>query len=452
MRILYSYILREHVAPFLLGFFVVTFILVMDFIIDIMDLIIGKGLRVWTILEIFGLNLAWMLALSIPMAVLVATLMAFGRLSADNEITAIKSSGTSLYVILSPTLFSTAILVAGLILFNNFVLPEFNHRARTLMSDISKKRPTLTFKAGIFMDEFPGYNILIKKVDERRSQLEGITIYDQRGGDPPTTVVAKKGALQLSPDGNTLRLDLYNGEIHEMDQRDPRKYRRVAFQKHTIYIHDIGTKLVRTTSDYRGDREMTTKMMREKIAEIRPEIEAHRHRMNELAREGLERLDPAAVPPRGPGLLRANQTTLSRLQVELRAIEHLEKRISSYLVEIHKKFSIPTACIVFVLIGAPLGIMVKKGGIAIGMGMSLGFFVLYWAFLIGGEELADRRYITPFWAMWSPNILIGSAGILLVRHMIKETTFISWEWTKRLLPKRFKKIPISSQARYGNSG
>jgi len=264
--------------------------------------------------------------------------------------------------------------------------------------------------------------------------------------------VAKKGALQLSPDGNTLRLDLFNGEIHEMDQRDPRKYRRVAFQKHTIYIHDIGTKLVRTTSDYRGDREMTNKMMREKIAEIRPEIEAHRHRINELAREGLEQLDLPAMPPPGPGLLRANQTTLSRLQVELRAIEHLEKRISSYLVEIHKKFSIPTACIVFVLIGAPLGIMVKRGGIAIGMGMSLGFFVLYWAFLIGGEELADRRYITPFWAMWSPNILIGGAGILLVRHMIKETTFISWAWTKRLLPKRLRKIHNSSQARYGNSG
>jgi lipopolysaccharide export system permease protein len=442
MRILNLYILREHIGPFLFGFFVVSFILVMDFVIDIMDLIIGKGLRVWTILEIFGLNLAWMLALSVPMAVLVASLMAFGRLSADNEITAIKSSGTSLYTILAPPLVGAAILATGLVLFNDFVLPEFNHRARNLMSDVSKKRPTLTFKAGIFLDEFPGYSILIKKVDERRSELEGITIYDQRGGEPPTTIVARKGALQFSPDGNTLRLDLYDGEIHEVDQQDPRKYRRVVFRKHTIYIHDVGTKLVRTTSDFRGDREMNTGMMRQKIAEIRPEIEKHRRRMNELARENLQRLESAQAPHQRDDLLKANQTTLSQLQAEMRAINHLERRISAYLVEIHKKYSIPAACIVFVLIGAPLGIMVKKGGIAVGMGMSLGFFILYWAFLIGGEELADRRYITPFLAMWSPNLLIGGVGILLVRHMIKEATFISWDWTKRMVPKKFTRTIV----------
>ncbi|KPL18779.1 MAG: hypothetical protein AMJ92_06475 [candidate division Zixibacteria bacterium SM23_81] len=443
MRILNAYILREHIGPFLFGFSVVTFILIMDFVIDIMDLIIGKGLGAWTILEIFGLNLAWMLALSVPMAVLVASLMAFGRLSADNEITAIKSSGTSLYVILAPTLLAAAVLALGLLLFNNHVLPEFNHRARTLMSDVSKKRPTLTFKAGIFLDEFPGYNILIKKVDERRSELEGITIYDQRGGEPPTTILAKKGTLQFSPDGNTLRLDLHDGEIHEVDVADPRKYRRVVFKKHTLYMHDVGTKLVRTTSEYRGDREMSSKMMREKIAEFRPEIEGHRQQMNQLARGNIRRLISANTPLQGPGWLKNNQTTLSQLRTELRAIEHLERQINSYLVEIHKKFSIPAACIIFVLIGAPLGIMMKRGGIAISMGISLGFFVLYWAFLIGGEELADRRIITPFWAMWSPNILIGGAGILLVRHMVKETTFISWNWTHRLIPRKFRKTVAS---------
>ncbi len=451
MRILYSYILREHIGPFLFGFFVVTFILIMDFVVDIMDLIIGKGLRVWTILEIFGLNLAWMLALSIPMAVLVSSLMAFGRLSADNEITAIKSSGTSLYVIISPTLLAAMVLAMGLVAFNNRVLPEFNHRARTLMSDISKKRPTLTFKAGIFIDEFPGYNILIKKVDERRSQLEGITIYDQRGSQSPTTVVAKKGALQFSPDGNTLRLDLYDGEIHELDQNDPRKYRRVVFQKHTIYVRDVGTKLVRTASDYRGDREMSTEMMRREIAEIKKEILEHRRLMNDLARENLERFQPPAASFHKGDLLPINQKTLTQLQAEVRAIEHLEKRASSYSVEIHKKFSIPAACIVFVLIGAPLGIMVKRGGIAIGMGLSLGFFVLYWTFLIGGEELADRQYVSPFVAMWSPNILIGGAGVLLVRHMVRETTFISWNWRKRLIPKKFRKQASSLQRAHENT-
>jgi len=438
MRILNTYILKEHLGPFLFGFFVITFVLVMDFVIDIMDLIIDKGLQVWTILEIFGLNLAWILALSLPMAVLVATLMAFGRLSADNEITAIKSSGTSLYTIIAPALVASALVAIGLVLFNNLVLPDFNHRARLLMSDVSKKRPTLTFKAGIFIDEFPGYNILIKKVDERRSQLEGITIYDHRNGQSPTTIAAKRGALEFSPDGEVLRLDLYDGEIHEVDQADPRKYRRVVFRKHTLYIRDVGTKLVRSSSDYRGDREMSASMMHQKIAEIEPEIEGHRQRMNELARKGIDELVSGNMKPDRFMALKANQATRNRLQAEERAIDHLDRQINSYLVEIHKKFSIPAACIVFVLIGAPLGIMVRRGGIAIGVGLSLGFFMLYWAFLIGGEELADRQIISPFWAMWSPNILIGGIGVYLVRHMVQETTFISWNWTKRLVPKRFR--------------
>jgi lipopolysaccharide export system permease protein len=437
MRILNTYILKEHIGPFLFGFFVITFVLIMDFVIDIMDLIIDKGLRAWTILEIFGLNLAWILALSLPMAVLVATLMAFGRLSADNEITAIKSSGTSLYTIIAPTLVASTLVAVGLVLFNNLVLPDFNHRARLLMSDVSKKRPTLTFKAGIFIDEFPGYNILIKKLDERRSQLEGITIYDHRDGQSPTTIAAKKGALQFSPDGDVLRLDLFDGEIHEVDRADPRKYRRVVFRKHTLYIRDVGTKLVRSTSDYRGDREMSAGMMRQKIAEIKPEIEDHRQRMNQLARSGIVQLISGSTKTGRTAALKADQATLNRLQAEKRAIDHLDRQINSYLVEIHKKFSIPAACIVFVLIGAPLGIMVRRGGIAIGVGLSLGFFVLYWAFLIGGEELADRRIIPPFWAMWSPNILIGGVGVYLVRHMVQETTFISYNWIRRLVPKRF---------------
>jgi lipopolysaccharide export system permease protein len=439
MRILNRYILKEHIGPFLFGFFVVTFVLVMDFIIDIMDLIIDKGLSAWTILEIFGLNLAWMLALSIPMAVLVATLMAFGRLSADNEITAIKSSGTSLYTIVTPVLVASTILAIGLVLFSNFVLPEFNHRARALMSDIGKKRPTLTFKAGIFMDEFPGYTVLIKKLDERNSRLEGITIYDTRSGPSPTTITAKRGSLEFSPDGNTLRMDLYDGEIHEVDEHDPAKYRRVNFKKHTLYIKDVGSKLVRSSSEYRSDREMTTAMMLQQIAELKDQIGEHRRRMDELGRKAVETIQRGDKIEGTHEALKASKTTLGQLQAEDRAIGHLRKKINSYLVEIHKKFSIPAACIVFVLIGAPLGVIAKRGGIAIGVGLSLGFFLLYWAFLIGGEELADRLIAPPFLAMWSPNIFIGAAGILLMRHTVKETTSLSWAWTKRLIPRKFRR-------------
>ena len=117
-----------------------------------------------------------------------------------------------------------------------------------------------------------------------------------------------------------------------------------------------------------------------------------------------------------------------------------EKDKNSYLVEIEKKYSIPFACLVFVLIGAPLGIMARRGNMAVGLGLSLVFFVLYWAFLIGGEELADRLYISPFWAMWSANILLALAGTYILVRSTKEMTFISWKWAERFIPKKFRKV------------
>jgi len=135
-----------------------------------------------------------------------------------------------------------------------------------------------------------------------------------------------------------------------------------------------------------------------------------------------------------------NRIILKQLTVQQQNMEMNLRNKNKFLVEVHKKFSIPFACLVFVIIGAPLGIMAKRGGLAVGSGLSLGFFVLYWAFLIGGEELADRGYISAFLAMWSANIIIGALGIYIIIRSTKETTFISWEWTNKLIPKRFRKL------------
>jgi lipopolysaccharide export system permease protein len=134
-----------------------------------------------------------------------------------------------------------------------------------------------------------------------------------------------------------------------------------------------------------------------------------------------------------------NQNFFYRLQMETQNLFSQEKDKNSYLVEIEKKYSIPFACLVFVLIGAPLGIMARRGNMAVGLGFSLVFFVLYWAFLIGGEELADRLYISPFWAMWSANILLAIAGTYILVRSTKETTFISWKWAERFIPVRFRR-------------
>lgn len=461
MKILYRYIFKEHIGPFFFGLSVIMFILVMDFILEVLNMIIGKGLNAFIILQVFVLNLAWMLALAVPMAVLVSTLMAFGRLSQDNEITALKASGISFYRLILPALVASILISVGMVFFNDRVLPELNHHARLLMTDIHQKRPTWNLKQNVFIDEIPGYHILIKKVDPHSSDVRGVTIYDLKNRRIPRTIIAEKGKVEFTPDGKTLVFRLFNGEIHETDEQDPQRYRRVSFDKQTIYIHDVGSKLIRSQSDYRTDREKTSAQMLAEIRGMEAGVIASKQKIKQTANLAWDKVSAGvnhtintagSIGKRGAhskdvsvgekkaleNLIKENQNILNQILSQNQNIKNKRRYSNSLLVEVHKKFALAVACVVFILVGAPLGIMAKKGGMAVGLGLSLGFFVLYWAFLIGGEELADRQLIPAFWAMWSANILIGGAGIYILVKSAKETKFISWKWTEKFVPKRYR--------------
>ena len=180
---------------------------------------------------------------------------------------------------------------------------------------------------------------------------------------------------------------------------------------------------------------MSAPMMLAKVRKDRKALEEHRKTMARVAQEYLDRYLPTFeggvyAPPKAlrsdPDLLRAQRQTLQKLHTALQHIDVKQRSINKYSVEIHKKYSIPVACLVFVLVGAPLGIMARRGGMGVGFGLSVGFFVVYWAFLIGGEELADRRIVAPWMAMWSPNLLLGAVGMYLVRRAGRGITSIDW--------------------------
>jgi lipopolysaccharide export system permease protein len=447
MKILYRYIFREHVGPFFFGLAVIMFVLVMDFILEVLNLIIGKGLNAFVILQVFVLNLAWMLALAVPMAVLVSTLMAFGRLSQDNEITALRSSGVSLYRLIAPPLVASIFLALGMAYFNDRVLPELNHQARILMTDIHQKRPTWNLKENVFINEIPGYHILIKKIDPRSSDVRGVTIYDVKNRRFPRTIIAEKGKVEFTPDGNTLVFQLFNGEIHETDEEFSERYRKVSFDKQIIYIQDVGSKFIRSESDYRTDREKTSAQMLDDVKKLEEAVIASKEQINKTVNFAWDKLkgkahsenaSPVDKKKALEKIIKENQSTLNQILSEEQNIKNQRRYENSLLVEVHKKYALAAACVVFILVGAPLGIMARKGGVAVGLGLSLGFFLLYWAFLIGGEELADRQFISAFWAMWSANILIGGAGVYILVKSAKETKFLSWKWTEKFLPKKFR--------------
>jgi lipopolysaccharide export system permease protein len=432
MRILSRYILKEHFGPFLFAFFVVTFVLILDFVPNVIDMAIGKDLDLLTILWVFVLNLAWMLALSVPMATLVATLMAFGRMTSDFEILAIKSSGIHLISVIRPVLIAGVLLAAGLVWFNNEVLPDANHEARVLMSDIRVMRPTLSIKSNVLLSDIPGYVILIKHIDHESSRIRDVTIFDQKDRNNPRTILAERGRLKYLDNGTVLSFVLENGEIHEPVQKEAESWRWVTFEKQTFNIRDVSREFQRTSSNYRGDRELSSEDMLKETRKWRDDIErVHRAAYRSVEIES-RRLMSGLTTEKTDGeifyrkaVIKAYQhaASLTRsLEQSLRNRGRTQKLVDTYLLEVHKKYSLPAACVVFILIGAPLGILARRGGMAVSIGLSIGLFIVYWAFLIGGEELSDRGYVSPVVAMWSANVMIGAAGLVMLFKVMTEKT------------------------------
>ncbi len=436
MKILNRYILKEHLAPFIFAVFIIMFILILETIPKIVEMVIDKDIGVWVVLELIFLNLAWMMALSVPMAVLVATLMAFGRMTSDSEIVAIKSSGVNLLRVLIPLLLASGVLTYGMIQFSDKILPDLNHRARVLAGDISAMRPTLTFRAGVFITDITGYIILIDKIDHITSEVEGVRISDVKNQNEPRIIVAKSGLMKFLDDGQTVQFTLYDGEIHMLDRKKPENYRRVNFTEQVINVGGVGSELKRTPSNIKTDREMDISEMREVIARSETTREPFVAKMNKNIENKLSFLfadslnypvDRATDDVKALGFLKNDMKGLStRIKNDAEQIDQQQRVINKYLIEIYKKYSIPAASIAFVLFGAPIAILSRRGGMGIAATVSLLVFTVYWAFLIGGEDLADRGMVSPFWAMWSANFLVGGAGLYLLVKVISEKPLFSF--------------------------
>jgi lipopolysaccharide export system permease protein len=433
MRTLSRYLVKESVGPFFFGLAIITLVLIMDFLVDIMNLIIDRGINAPLVIELFALNLAWMLALSVPMAVLVAVLMVFGRMAADNEITACKSCGIPFYRLILPVLGGALLLTIVMVWFNDRVLPESNHKARMLLTDITRKKPTWSLEENIFLDYFEGYSIRVKTIARKTSEISDIIIIQTK--DSERIITAKRGKMYFSADGSTLMMELENGEILEVDPKDPAGITRTDFARQTIAIPGASASLERTTQSTRGDREMTVAMMLERNRERREKLSEAIGQSDSLARTAVSEVlnipadNKAAKFKLAKGAAKKahnkNKDIRARMAFFKKSEDNYRREINSMEVEIHKKFSIPAACISFVLIGAPLGALARRGGFATGIALSLFFFIVYWAFLIGGEQLADSNTLPAFWAMWLPNFIVGGAGIILNIMYIRQSTVVS---------------------------
>jgi len=405
------------------------------------DQLVGKGLSIWIIGQLIVLNLAWMLTLAVPMSVLVSTLMAFGSMASANEITIFKASGISLPKMMTPVIGLSLIITYLMILFNNDVLPEANHKARVLLSDISRTKPTFFLEAGKFSDDINGVRIYVEKTFENSNKLKGIFIYDYSSPDVRNLITSEEGDIGFTSDFKSIVMNLINGEIHQLNNKNYlEKYRKVIFKNHRIILPASGFGFQSSSDNVfiRGDRELSANDMRRIVDSIYQDISTvNKNFINSINHEfefykKLKFVDTSfsksllganISPQASAGVIypdtlinryRKTLGYLEQLNNQMKITSELERQADSYLVEIYKKYSIPFACIVFTLIGAPLGYRVKRGGFGVAAGLSLLFFLLYWASLIGGEKLADRDIISPFLGMWLVNIILGVFGLYLM--------------------------------------
>ena len=442
MSTLNKYLIKQSFIPFILSVGVITTVLFLQFLIRAIDRFLGKGLDIFTILEYLYLNLAWIIALSVPMSLLISSVMTYGRMSQDNEITALKSAGVNLFSIIKPALWFGSIVGFLLCLFNNFILPDMNYNARLLARDIYQKKPELTIEPGYFVDMIPQYTMIVKELDGK--EFKDVKIFSKNTSSEQTTIYAERGSLDSK--GGIITVNLQNGEIHEIDLENYDHYRKIKFGTHQIIISIDDLLLNRTSEANRTDREMKVPAMIEKIQQNKLSIEQIKNRIatvkqdiginsdnemtlsniideienlknndmpkNEEAREYNKDIPIAEYEQNEK--IRSLNNNARQFQNEFTLIENYEKNNNKYLVEIHKKFTLAVACVLFTLVGAPLGILVRKGGITIASALSITFFLIYYILLIWGEQLADRALLDPAIGSWMPNIVLFIVGLIIL--------------------------------------
>jgi lipopolysaccharide export system permease protein len=444
MRILTRYLLRAHLGPFLFALFALTGILFVNAVAKRFADLAGKGLPAQVILEVLYLSLPHILALTLPMAVLVAVLYAWAQLTSENEITALKASGVSLVRLLTPMVVAGVLIAGFMVWFNDTVLPGANHRLKNLIGDVIAKTPTLQMTEQVVNPLRTGdyrTRLFLKpgRVDHGTQRMWDITIYDLSNARKSRTIFADSGSFMLNPSQTDMMLTLYDGVVHEVDEQEQLQMQRIFFELQKVELKGVGTELTRSQNDMRSDREMSIAMLQAQIDTARLRRDEVLAEADRLTADNMERVltgsrdaayesslfaDGRSRYMAGSLIEMGSDDMAYRAALDAQRLAHnlrdAELRMNEYAVEYHKKFAIPFACIIFVLIGAPLAVRFPRGGVGMVIAASLAIFGIYYVSLIGGETLGDRGIISPFWGPWAPNLLFGLIGLFALSRLGRE--------------------------------
>lgn len=368
MRAIISrYLIREISVPFFFILLILTFVLLMGRIIQLMDLTVNKGVSLITIAELIGYLTPSFMVITIPVSLLIAILIAFGRLSGDNEITVMKSAGISLYQLVPPVLVPVTAAFIVTSFFSLYIVPEVNFATKRLLFDVARQKATIGISEKVFNDDFEGLVLWADHIPVHGNYMEGVFISDSRTAGEPIIVIAKKGYLISNPETMSVTLRLEDGSSHFVDGA-LNTYRKMDFSTYDLNLDLAG---------------------------------------------------PRAGTGAGP-IKERKEMNLAELSRAIKDKSLAELRRRELIIELHRKFALPVSCIVFGILGIPMGIVKQRSVRSRGFVIGLVTVMVYYILELGGGALSEAGHIAPAIAAWAPNVMLGVAGLWLLMRAARE--------------------------------
>lgn len=470
-------ILKAFIGPFVATFFITLFVLVMQFFWKYIDDLVGKGLDLFSILKLTSFVTVTAIPLALPLAVLLSSIMTFGNLGESFELVAIKSAGIPLLRFMRPLIAVSAVICVVAFLISNYVIPVANLKFTTMLYDIRVAKPAFDLKEGIFYDKLPGYAIKVGRKDAETNMIYDVIIYEGQTALQDNFIAAEKGKMALSPDKKFLEFNLENGwRYQEKGPYNSKEtdYYRLGFKQYKKSF-DLSSFDVLKTPDsaFKGGYRMMNVDQLSKAADSLKRI-TREELSNRMSREvssyfksgkmldsGWVRADPVPVVPDSArsyedivpdsvfntSFTRATEKiNLMKSSLEIIAADQKmkQKDLRQSLIEWHRKFSLSFACLVLFMIGAPLGSIIRKGGLGMPLVIAVIFFLIFHLLNMFGEKFAQNGSVTPLTGMWLSTFILVPVGFFLVYKAMNDSQLFNNEFYYRFFRKLRKKLPMGA--------
>ncbi|MGN6531598.1 MAG: LptF/LptG family permease [Ginsengibacter sp.] len=475
-------ILKAFVWPFIATFFITLFVFMMQILWKYIDDLVGKGLDMLTLTEFLIYASATLVTLAMPIAILLSSIMTFGKLGENFELVAIKSSGLSLLRFMRPLFFVSIVLSGIAFLFANYIAPVANLKFAVIYHDIYEKSPAFDLKDGVFYDGFRGFSIKVDKKDKDRSTLHNVLIYEQSNGVQDNTIISESGKMSMSTDKKFLEFKLENGNRYEENgtfNSTKNEFINLGFKEYNK-LFDLSQLNLQKTSDSLFMNNIRMKTMRQ----LNVDLDSLKKVPDSLFKRNKTQLayyvkystfkdstatkkETAAVKEKTPSKrikqfdalipdsLQSvvydqtfNNVNNARNLLQMAAVDYKSQNddFTQHEIEWHKKLSLSVACLVLFFIGAPLGSIIRKGGLGLPLVMALVFFMIFYLLNIFGEKFTKEHTLIPIIGMWLPVIVLSPVGFFLTYKAMHDSQLFNKEYYYRL----FKNMRLASQRVFGN--